>query len=279
MKRIESGRGHMAGFDPKKDIVYEDESILVVNKPAGLAVQTRRVTTDDLESALRRYLGGTCSLYVLHRLDQPVEGLLVFAKTKKAAASLSRQLTDGRMHKVYRARVDGTIPAEEGTLTDWLIHDARKNVTRVVDERLVRGARKNVTRVVDERLIHDTGKNVTRIVDKNETPACDTAGTADYARRSKKPAGGSGSAVRGAKKAVLTYRKISADEVEIELQTGRPHQIRAQLAHAGMPIRGDQKYGHGMNKSKLYLSACRLSFVHPETGEKKTFAIEPFERG
>lgn len=250
MKRIERGRGRMASFDPERDIVYEDESLLVVNKPAGLAVQTRQVTTDDLESALRRYLGGTCSLYVLHRLDQPVEGLLVFAKTKKAAASLSRQLTDGRMHKIYRAKVDGVIPAEEGTLTDWLVHDA--------------------------------GRNVTRVVDGSDVPAYDNAGTADHVRGSRKPAGGRDSSVRGAKKAVLIYHKISDDEVEIELQTGRPHQIRAQLAHAGMPICGDLKYGRGADQSKgrtkLYLSACRLAFVHPETGKKMTFRIEPFKR-
>ena len=239
-----SGRERMAGFDPERKIVYEDESILVVNKPAGLAVQTRRVIDDDLESALCRYLGGTCSLYVVHRLDQPVEGLLVFAKTKKAAASLGRQLTDGRMHKIYRAKVDGTIPAEEGTLTDWLVHDARRNVTSVVD-----------------------GKDVA---------AHGPAGTGDKARPGRRNTGGKNFSVHGARKAVLTYRRISDDEVEIELQTGRPHQIRAQLAHAGMPIRGDQKYGNGTNKSRLCLSACRLSFVHPVTGEKKTFMIKPF---
>ena len=117
------------------NILYEDNEILVVFKEAGLAVQTRSALQMDLESMLRRHLASAgmppAELYVVHRIDQPVEGLVLFAKTKEAAADLTRQLTDGRMKKIYRARVEGDIPKDEDTLEDYLVRDSG-NVTRVV---------------------------------------------------------------------------------------------------------------------------------------------------
>ena len=104
------------------NILYEDNEIIVVYKEAGLAVQARSALQMDLESMLRRHLAAAgmppAELYVVHRIDQPVEGLVLFAKTKEAAADLTRQLTDGRMKKIYRARVEGNIPKEEDTLED-----------------------------------------------------------------------------------------------------------------------------------------------------------------
>lgn len=101
-------------------ILYEDEDILVCDKPAGLAVQSARVSQMDMESELRNYLKGG-GVYVVHRLDQPVEGLLVFAKNRRAAAGLGAQMADGVMNKDYRALVCGRMPLTKGELIDHMI--------------------------------------------------------------------------------------------------------------------------------------------------------------
>ncbi len=179
-----------------------------------------------MESLLRTYLYQTSSeaakkkpqLYMVHRLDQPVEGVMVFAKTKAAAAELSKQVQDGRMKKVYHAKVEGLIPKEEDVLTDYLKKDARTNSSRVVSEQ-------------------EGGKN-------------------------------------GAKQAILSYRRLSEDEVEVHLKTGRHHQIRVQLSHAGMPIRGDRKYG-AKTGGRLCLASVSLEFIHPKTKKRMVYSIVP----
>lgn len=103
----------------KSVILYEDQDILVCHKPAGFAVQSARVSQMDMESELRGYLRGK-ELYVVHRLDQPVEGILAFAKNRKAAAALGAQMRDGFMNKYYRALVCGRMPVAEGELIDYM---------------------------------------------------------------------------------------------------------------------------------------------------------------
>ena len=144
----------------KKDlnslIIYEDAQIIVCHKPAGIAVQSARLGEKDIESLLKNYLATSQShgsqgrstrsaqirrargssssgpyLAVLHRLDQPVEGLLVFAKTPEAARELNRQLTSLEFEKYYRAVVSGIPDPSEGTLKDYLVKDARTNSSRV----------------------------------------------------------------------------------------------------------------------------------------------------
>ena len=113
------------------EILHEDNDILVCVKPAGMAVQSSSVTSEDMETVLRSQIlrSGTFKnkstlLHVIHRLDQPVEGIIVFARTKKAAASLSKQAqADGDMSKVYKAVVYGEFEDEEGNLTDYLSKD------------------------------------------------------------------------------------------------------------------------------------------------------------
>lgn len=206
-------------------ILYEDDEIIVVYKEAGLPVQSRSALQMDLESMLLRRLsqgdGSRPELYVVHRIDQPVEGLVLFAKTKEAAADLTCQLTDGRMKKIYKARVEGQVPKED-TLEDYLVRDAG-----------------NVTRVVPKPKNPSKGRNAP-------------------------------------KKAVLHYRKIDDSELLIELFTGRHHQIRAQLANAGMPIIGDRKYGKPdpSYRGRLMLTAWKLTFVHPKTKKSVTFIAE-----
>lgn len=104
----------------KSVILYEDKDILVCDKPAGLAVQSARVSQMDMESELRNYLKGG-GLYIVHRLDQPVGGILVFAKTRRAAAALGAQMRDGFMNKYYCALVCGRMPADHGELIDDVV--------------------------------------------------------------------------------------------------------------------------------------------------------------
>lgn len=111
----------------KTEILYEDNSILVIRKPAGLAVQSARIGQADVVSELKSYLAkqagtgrGEPYLAVIHRLDQPVEGLLVFAKEKKAAAALTKQLSQGTLNKQYYAVLCGYPTASEGELVDYL---------------------------------------------------------------------------------------------------------------------------------------------------------------
>lgn len=119
------------------DILYEDSDILVCIKPAGIPTQTSRIGVPDLVSILKNYLYRSSDknrqpyLAVIHRLDQPVEGLLVFAKTPSAARSLNRQLTSSGFGKHYLALLDAVPSPEEGTLEHDLVKDARTNTSRV----------------------------------------------------------------------------------------------------------------------------------------------------
>lgn len=211
-------------------ILYEDKSILVVDKPAGIATQSAQIGQADLESELKKYRhskGEAPEIYVVHRLDQPVRGLLVFAKTKAAAAGLSKDMQKEAFSKDYLAKVlKPANPFRKAELTDFLVKDAKTNTSKVVTK---------------------------------TTP--------------------------GAKEARLSYTMVSEDEktmlLSVHLETGRHHQIRVQLAHAGMPILGDLKYGTEESRelSKEYgietvaLTAYKLSFRHPLTGKQMNFEI------
>lgn len=117
-------------------IVYEDEDVIVCDKPSGIATQTAKLGSMDMVSLLKNYLykkekKSAPYLAVIHRLDQPVEGLLVFAKTPFAAKELNRQLNSDRFGKYYMARLEG-VPAEpRGHLEDYLVKDAKSNTSRV----------------------------------------------------------------------------------------------------------------------------------------------------
>lgn len=210
------------------NIIYEDKDILVCRKPAGLPTQSAKVTVPDLVSELRNYLAEKKESYlgVVHRLDQPVEGLLVFAKNKAAAKKLSEQLKTSSFDKVYYAVAFNQPPVQEGMLEDYMIKDGLR--ARIVPA---------------------------------DTP--------------------------GAKKAVLHYRIIAMKKgrvlYEVRLETGRFHQIRAQMAHAGMPLLGDKKYAdaainiyseaHGIKN--VALCAFKLKLIHPGTGEEMLFISKP----
>lgn len=119
------------------NILYEDTDILVCLKPAGIPTQSSRIGTPDMVSILKNYLYNNITqkkepyLAVIHRLDQPVEGLLVFAKTPSSAKSLNKQLTSFGFGKHYRALLTGTPPSLESVLTDYMVKDGKSNTSRI----------------------------------------------------------------------------------------------------------------------------------------------------
>ena len=116
----------------KIETIYEDDDIVVVWKAAGIAVQTKKLAEEDVESLLRKQLK-VKQLYPITRLDQPVEGLVLFAKTKEIAAKLTKQLNDHSMKKIYRAEIYGSFGENaKGTLKDRLYKDGRTNTSKVV---------------------------------------------------------------------------------------------------------------------------------------------------
>lgn len=218
------------GAGMKTEILLEDKEMIVCLKPAGLAVQTAKMGEADLVSELKNYLRSPY-LGVIHRLDQPVSGVLVFAKNPKAAAELSRQNAAHRMKKTYQAIVcTGNRHLEEAPveLCDFLKKEERENRSRVV-----------------------------------------AAGTP------------------GAKKATLRYRVLEQRDglalLEIALGTGRHHQIRVQLSHAGLPLLGDSRYGSQESRDKsmelgvrnVALRAVRLEFAHPVSQKPLCCEAEP----
>lgn len=131
----------------KPDILFEDEHILVCYKPAGVPVQTKSASTPDMESLLKNHLTRALAsaaraaaqrdtrrrppyLAVIHRLDQPVEGVLVFAKTPEAAKNLNKQLQEDGFGKHYKAVICGTLPTTSGTLKNYLVKDGHTNTSR-----------------------------------------------------------------------------------------------------------------------------------------------------
>lgn len=239
------------------EILYEDGAVLVCRKPAGLAVQTARIGQPDLVSRLKNHLAGGLGgkkqpyLGIVHRLDQPVEGLLVFAKTKEAAAALSGQLTDGILNKHYLAVVWGKPEPAEGGLVDWLTKNTADSRAEVVTHR--------------EPVPGDARKAVLsyRLLDTAKMPG--------------RPSAGGGMAMgsdNGAE--VLSL-------LDICIETGRFHQIRAQLAYGGHPIFADHKYSpekelrqaRALGGSRVALCACSLAFLHPASGKKMEYGIIP----
>lgn len=222
--------------DIREHIIYEDSDICVCHKPSGMLTQSDRGFSQDMVSALLTYEkkkgNKTPFIAPVNRLDRPVEGLVLYAKNSRAAAALTKQITKGEVDKCYYAVVNvSDIEAVERAMHD------KKKIT--LENYLLKDARTNMSRVVTE----DT---------------------------------------EGAKKAVLEYEVLDVNDDEktaflkVKLYTGRHHQIRVQLANAGMPLVGDAKYGAaGKNADNLALCSYRLVFSHPVTKKKLVFETEP----
>lgn len=241
----------------KTEILYEDADLLVVYKPAGLASQSAKVTRPDVVSEICGYLR-TSYVGLVHRLDQPVEGLMVLAKTKQAAAKLSSQLNNGTLKKTYYAVVhvqpesansesgkSGNRKSETGKdfihLTDYMVKNGKTAKAEIV------------TDISPDKRPKDAVK-------------------AELYHR-----------FAGSVKETEEALHLDTSLLEIRLVTGRFHQIRAQMSHAGMPLLGDSKYGNAMSQEvsrklgvkDVALCAYKLSFVHPGTKKEMEFKISP----
>ena len=201
-------------------VEYEDNHIIVVNKTASEIVQADKTGDTPLSETVKQYLKekyqkpGNVFLGVTHRLDRPVSGLVIFAKTSKALTRLNEMFRAGEVKKTYWAVVKNAPKESEGELVHFLVRNEKQNKSYAYDK---------------------------------EVP--------------------------NSKKAVLDYRLIGRSEnyylLEVDLKTGRHHQIRCQLAKMGCPIKGDLKYGSPRSNpdGSICLHARRVRFVHPVSKE------------
>ena len=201
-------------------VVYEDNHIIVVNKTASEIVQGDKTGDTPLSETVKQYLKekynkpGNVFLGVTHRLDRPVSGLVVFAKTSKALSRLNDMFRNGEVKKTYWAIVRNRPQELEGELTNWLVRNEKQNKSYAYDKE-----------------------------------------------------------VKDSIKAVLCYKTIGHAQnyhlLEVDLKTGRHHQIRCQLAKMGCPIKGDLKYGSPRSNpdGSICLHARRIAFIHPVSNE------------
>ena len=203
------------------NIIYEDNHLLVVEKPINIPTQEDNTKDKDLLTILKEYIKekynkpGNVYLGLVHRLDRPVGGIMVFARTSKAASRLSEQVRNKTFKKTYNAVVIGNIE-NTGKLKDYLLKDEKRNIVKV-----------------DEK----------------------------------------------GKEAILNFKKLNFKDnmslVEINLETGRSHQIRVQMSHHGYPLFGDQKYNKTAKVGEqIALFAKKIEFVHPTTNELLTFELD-----
>lgn len=212
------------------EIVYEDNHIIIVNKKAGEIVQGDKTGDTPLSELVKEYIKekyhkpGNVFCGVVHRIDRPVEGLVIFARTSKALERLNRMLRDGGIHKTYHALVEGRMTQQEASLENYLVSDGRINKTFVA---------------------------------KASTP--------------------------GAKLSKLNYRTLAVGDryslLEVNLLTGRKHQIRAQLSAIGHPIKGDLKYGSKRSNPNggISLQAHKIEFIHPVSKEQISIELPEIE--
>ncbi|SFW58763.1 23S rRNA pseudouridine1911/1915/1917 synthase [Sinomicrobium oceani] len=209
-------------------VLFEDNHIIAINKRPGDIVQGDKTGDQPLSEVVKEYLRekynkpGNVYLGVVHRLDRPTSGIVIFAKTSKALPRLNKMFADKETHKTYWAVVQNAPPENEETLEHWLVRNPKQNRS--------------------------------------------------YAHLKE---------VRDAKRASLTYRILKKLQryylLEIDLHTGRHHQIRSQLSAIGCPIKGDLKYGFNRSNkdASIHLHARKLSFVHPVKKEEITIVAPP----
>jgi len=221
MVRANLGQHGRHSDSPELTVLYEDNHLIAVHKPAGLLTQADQTGEPNLMDEVKRWLAvqhnkpGRVFLGLMHRLDRPVSGVILFAKTSKAASRISEQFRSRSVDKVYWAAVEGTPRPPSGRLEHFIEH------------------------IEGQRAVHV------------------------HARASST-----------AKLAVLTYtmraehHNYKRSLLEIHLETGRKHQIRAQLASFGHPILGDRLYGAKtqlVDADSIGLCAVRLTVAHPIT--------------
>lgn len=206
------------------DILFEDNHLLCVYKPFGLATQPSLHNEESLEDLAKEYIKtthnkpGNVFLHAVHRLDKVTSGIVIFAKTSKALSRLNESMRKKEFEKTYQAVVEGTLHKTSGTLEHMLIHGEHKAFVSLAKE---------------------------------------------------------------AKKCLLSYKLLCQNEqnahIEVDLETGRYHQIRAQFAAIGHPVVGDSLYGakQPFTKGAIALWHTKVSFTHPVTHELVTVAFIP----
>lgn len=202
-------------------VLYEDNHIIIVYKQSGEIVQGDKTGDKPLSETIKEWIKqkyakpGNVFLGVVHRLDRPVSGIVVFAKTSKALSRLNNMFRNGEVRKTYWAMVQTAPNMPEATLTNWLVRNEKQNKSYVYN---------------------------------NEMP--------------------------NAKQAILKYKTIGQTEhytlLEVNLLTGRHHQIRCQLAAMGCPIKGDLKYGARRSNpdGSISLLSHKVEFIHPVSKQK-----------
>jgi 23S rRNA pseudouridine1911/1915/1917 synthase len=202
-------------------VLYEDNHIIIVNKRAGDIVQGDKTGDTPLSDVVKAYIKykynkpGNVYLGVVHRLDRPTTGLVLFAKTSKALPRLNKLFAEKKANKSYWALVKNTPPKQNDRLVHWLRKNPKNNKSTAFDRE-----------------------------------------------------------VEGSKKAILSYSVLKSLDnfvlLHIDLETGRHHQIRCQLAKIGSPIKGDLKYGFSRSNkdASISLHARTLEFIHPVKKEK-----------
>lgn len=202
------------------NVLYEDNHIIVINKAAGEIVQGDKTGDKSLCDTMKQYIKekyakpGNVFIGLPHRLDRPVSGVVVFAKTSKALERLNNMFRDGNVKKIYWAITKGRPMPAEGEINSWILRNEKMNKSF------------------------------------------------SYPKE-----------VKGSKHALLYYRHIAVSQnynlVEVELKTGRHHQIRCQLASIGCPIKGDLKYGAQRSNpdGSISLHARYIEFIHPVSKE------------
>ena len=204
-------------------VIYEDNHIIIVSKRSGEIVQGDKTGDEPLGESVKRYIKeayakpGNVFLGVVHRLDRPVSGLVMFARTSKALPRLNKMFAGSDVHKTYWAIVKDMPPKTEGTLIHWLVRNEKQNKSYAYDK---------------------------------EVP--------------------------NSKRAELDYKVIGRSDnyylLEVNLKTGRHHQIRCQLAKMGCPIKGDLKYGSKRSNpdGSICLHSRRMEFIHPVSQKQIT---------
>ncbi len=211
----------------KRNLIYEDNHLLVYNKQPGILVQGDKTGDISLLDILKKYLKviknkeGNVFLGLVHRLDRTSSGVMVFAKTSKALSRLNKQFKNREVSKTYWAIVEGkNIPKKE-KLINWVKKNQKKNKSMVLKKK-----------------------------------------------------------TEGSKRAILTYilknNLKNYSFIEVELETGRHHQIRSQISYRGFPIKGDLKYGskRSNKNSCIYLHSRKLTLFHPVTMKKLIFVAK-----
>lgn len=198
------------------NVLYEDNHIIIVNKAAGEIVQGDKTGDESLCDTMKQYIKekyakpGNVFIGLPHRLDRPVSGIVVFAKTSKALERLNAMFRDGNVKKIYWAITKGKPATPQGEISTWILRNEKMNKSF------------------------------------------------SYPKE-----------VKGSKHALLCYSHTAASQnynlIEVELKTGRHHQIRCQLASIGCPIKGDLKYGAQRSNpdGSISLHARYIEFTHP----------------